>query len=357
MHELSALGFTPFFEAQLKDWSEDPLHPARVASEHRGSYEVWSHSGTGIAHLAGRLHKELTEDALPHAGDWVALKSAPEQDRIAIIEHVFSRRTALVRGAAGQDARGQVIAANVDLVFVVCGLDADYNARRIERYLSLIWASGAQPVVALNKTDVCDVIEARIAEIEARSPGVPVFATSAVQSGGIDEIRSRILPGMTAAFVGSSGAGKSTLINALVGEERMATRAVRADDSRGRHTTTRRQLVVLPGGGLLLDTPGMRELQLMDDEGIGAVFFDIEKIARDCRYRDCQHDNEPGCAVRTAIADGRISAERFEHFGKLKREAHAYAVRHDVHLRQKAEREWRILTNEGKANRRRKEGR
>jgi ribosome biogenesis GTPase / thiamine phosphate phosphatase len=357
MFELSALGFDSFFEAQLLDGSAETLYPARVASEHRGRYEVWSKDGSGLAHLAGRLHRELDQVTSPRVGDWVALRSVPGSDQIAIIERVFKRRTVYTRGAAGPETQAQVIAANIDIVFVVCGLDADYNPRRIERYVARIWASGAQPAIVLNKTDLNAAAEACAAEIEARCPGVPVYATSAIQSEGISEIRAKILPGLTAAFVGSSGAGKSTLINALLGEERMATSAVRTQDSRGRHTTTRRQLIMLPGAGLLLDTPGMRELQLIDDEGIGAVFSDIEKLASNCRYRDCHHKSEPGCAVIEAVADGTLSAERFEHYHKLEREAHAYEVRHDAQLKRKSERTWKNLKSEGEAIRRRKEGR
>jgi ribosome biogenesis GTPase / thiamine phosphate phosphatase len=357
MFELSALGFGPFFEAQLKDRLSECLRPARIASEHRDRYEVWSEEGIGIARLAGRLRREQDDFMRPCAGDWVGLKSVPEPDQIQIIERVFQRRTVFTRGSAGQEAHGQMIAANIDLVFVVCGLDADYSVRRIERYLARIWASGAQPAVILNKADVCNVTEQRAAEVEARSPGVPVFVASAVRSAGLEVVRERILPGLTAAFVGSSGAGKSTLINALVGEERMATREVRTDDCRGRHTTTRRQLVFLPGGGLLLDTPGMRELQLVDDDGIAATFADIEALADKCRYRDCRHDNEPGCAVRAAVAAGQLARERWEHYRKLEREARAYELRHDLRLKRQAERVWRSLKREGEIIRRHKEGR
>jgi ribosome biogenesis GTPase len=357
MYDLSALGFDSFFEAQQKDYSADYFRPARVASEHRGGYEVWSEDGESFASLAGRLHLEANEAALPRVGDWVALKPAHHPHESPVIEYVFARRTEFTRGAAGQEARRQIIAANVDLVFVVCGLDSNYNVRRIERYVARVWASGAQPVVLLNKTDLCSAVEERLLEIETQCPGVPVICTSAVQSDSIAEVRAKISPGQTAAFVGSSGAGKSTLINALLGEERMATGDVRAGDGRGRHTTTRRQLVILPGGGVLLDTPGMRELQISDDEGIGVVFPDIENLARECQYRDCQHEREPGCAVRAAVAEGILSNERFEHYQQLQREAHSYEVRHDARLRRKANREWRGLKREGEEIRRRKEGR
>jgi ribosome biogenesis GTPase len=239
-----------------------------------------------------------------------------------------------------------VIAANVDRVFVVCGLDADFNVRRIERYLARVWASGAQPAVVLNKADICDDLTGRVAEVEECCVGVPVHPVSALHSEGVEALRASIHDGLTVALVGSSGAGKSTLVNALLGEERMPTGAVRARDGRGRHVTTHRELVLLPGGGLLLDTPGMRELQLVDEEGLGAVFGDIAALAARCRFRDCRHDTEPGCAVKAAAESGELAAERLEHYRKLEREARAYELRHDEHKRRQAERVWGQLHDE-----------
>jgi ribosome biogenesis GTPase len=224
--------------------------------------------------------------------------------------------------------------------------DDDFNLRRIERYLARIWASGAQPAVILNKADLCDDPAGRVAGVENRCAGVPVHVTSALHSEGIEAVRACIDGGMTVALVGSSGAGKSTLVNALLGEERMRTGEVRAADGRGRHVTTHRQLVLLPGGGLLLDTPGMRELQLADDEGLGNVFADIAALAARCRFRDCRHDSEPGCAVKAAVESGELDAERVEHYRQLEREARAYDLRHDEHRRRQAERVWGQLSDE-----------
>ncbi|MBI5508901.1 MAG: ribosome small subunit-dependent GTPase A [Deltaproteobacteria bacterium] len=346
MYELSTLGFGPFFAEQLRSWKITGAIPARIAAEHRDAYEVWSGAGAGQAQLAGRLRLDLEEAGLPGVGDWVALKAPPRPDHTTVIDRVFARRTVFVRGAAGHQARAQVVAANVDLVFAVCGLDADFNVRRIERYLARIFASGAQPAVILNKADICEDRAARVLEVERHCPGVPVHETSALHAEGLAAIRAGIGEGVTAAFVGSSGAGKSTLVNALLGEERMATGEVRAHDARGRHVTSHRQLVLLPGGGLVLDTPGMRELQLFDEQGLDAVFEDIAAVAARCHFKDCGHDSEPGCAVRAAVAAGEIAAERLEHYRKLEKEARAYERRHDARLRRQSERVWGQLHDE-----------
>lgn len=346
MYDLPALGFDSFFERQLLSTDGDNFVPARIAAEYRGAYEAWSGAGSGRARLAGRLRLDLEETGFPGVGDWVVVRDAPDSRHATVIERVLARRTVFTRGAAGREACAQVIAANVDLVFAVCGLDSDFNVRRIERYLARIGASGARPAVILNKSDLCDDLAGRVAEVESRCAGVPIHVTSALHSHGIDTVRACIRYGMTVALVGSSGAGKSTLVNALLGEDRMRTGAVRAGDGRGRHVTTHRQLVLLPGGGLLLDTPGMRELQLVDEEGLGAVFGDIASLAAGCRYRDCRHGTEPGCAVKKAVESGELDAERLGHLRKLQREARAYELRHDERKRRKAERVWGQLSDE-----------
>lgn len=356
MYELSALGFGPFFECQLQCVSGRPATPARIAAEHRGAFEVWAATGSGPAQLAGRLRRELEKVGPAGVGDWVILDGPPTPNRAAVIDRVLARRTVFTRGAAGRQARTQVIAANVDLVFAVCGLDADFNVRRLERYVARIWASGAQPAVVLNKADLCEDPSARAGQVADHCPGVPIHVTSALLSDGVEAVRSVIQAGMTVALVGSSGAGKSTLVNALLGEERMATGEVRARDGRGRHVTTHRQLVVLPGGGLLLDTPGMRELQLVDEDGLDAVFGDIAALAARCRFRDCRHDGEPGCAVREAVESGALAAERVEHFRALEREARAYERRHDERLRRQSGRLWGQLADEAARLRRWKGG-
>jgi len=233
----------------------------------------------------------------------------------------------------------QVVAANVDVAFVVCGLDMNYNVRRIERYLTLAWESGAQPVVLLTKADLCDDTDARVFEVESVAFGVPVHAVSAPRGDGVETVRSYVPDGRTAALLGSSGVGKSTLVNALVGEALLATREIR-EDGRGRHTTTHRQLVPLPDGGLVLDTPGMRELQLWDaDEGLHSAFSDVDALAAKCRFADCAHSREPGCAVRSALVAGTLDLERFESWRKLQRELERLARKQDARARSESRKE------------------
>jgi len=335
LNGLESLGFDPYFEAQLTGCE---AIPARVAGEHRHGYTVWTDSGEGFARLSGRLMRDLDDEAHPGVGDWITLKEALVPGHTAIVDQILARRTVFTRGAAGREARRQVIAANVDIVFIVCGLDGDYNVHRIQRYLARVRASGAQPMVILNKTDVCDNTGVRASEVEQAAPGVRVLTTSAVLGHGLERIAEQLGPGMTAAFVGSSGAGKSTLINALLGEDRLRTGAIRESDSHGRHTTSQRQMVVFPSGGLLIDTPGMRELALFDEEGIGAVFSEIEELAVRCRFRDCSHQSEPGCAVRDAVEAGLVSPDRVEYYLAMRAEARADELRHDERLRRQSER-------------------
>ncbi|MBN1151829.1 MAG: ribosome small subunit-dependent GTPase A, partial [Dehalococcoidia bacterium] len=226
---------------------------------------------------------------------------------------------------------------NVDTVFIVTGLDANFNVRRIQRYAVRVHASGARPIALLNKADICEDVESRTAEVQRSVPGMPVLPLSASLRRGLEQLTEFLRPGITAAFVGSSGAGKSTLINTLLGEERLRTGESRAQDGRGRHTTSHREMVMLPSGGLLIDTPGMRELALLDQEGIGEVFSEIEELALHCRFRDCTHRSEPGCAVRRAVEHGEISTERVDYYLEMTAEARAYELRHDERMRRQSE--------------------
>jgi ribosome biogenesis GTPase len=262
----------------------------------------------------------------------------------ARIEAVLPRRTALVRRAAGTRERPQVLAANVDVVFVVAGLDGDFNPRRVERAQVLVAESGARAVVLLNKADACADVAARHDEMQCAAAGVPVRLVSALHGDGVEAVRAEIPAGTTAALIGSSGAGKSTLANRLLGVERQEVGAVREDDSRGRHTTTRRELMVLPGGGVLIDTPGLRELQLWaSGEAAGRAFGDVETLAGGCRFADCRHDREPGCAVVQAAGEGTLDPERLLSYRKLQAELRHVERQHDAQARSEQERRWRSI--------------
>ena len=317
-HPLSALGWSAHFECQLTN-TPPGSRPARVSAQHRGGYVLMSPDGSLAAVLAGRLQHESSVTDLPAVGDWVSYLS-PSTPGPASIVHRFERTTALTRRASGRRNEAQVLAANVDRVFVVCGLDGDFNVRRLERYLALIAESGATPTVVLSKADQCEAPQARVADAAQVSGGADLLLTCAPQGRGLAELVQLLGSGQTAAFVGSSGAGKSTLINALLGTEVQRTSPVRERDGRGQHATTHRELFVLPGGALLVDTPGLRELGLWSDQDAPPGFDDIGMLAAECRFRDCTHGNEPGCAVQAAVRDGTLDPGRLESLHKLSQE-------------------------------------
>lgn len=301
----------------------------RIIAQHRDAYRIVTSTGERNAVLAGRLRHETTRVSdLPAVGDFVGVRLA-DGDGPAVIESVVPRKTALVRRAAGERSDDQVIAANIDTVFVVVGLDHDFSIRRAERYLAAVWESGATPVVLLNKSDLCDGVEGRLEELRHAAIGVEILAVSALTADGIDALAPYLQSGMTVGIVGSSGVGKSTLLNRLLGREAQTTNAVRDHDSRGRHTTTHRELFVLPGGGSVIDTPGMREFKLADDAGVESVFADIEALGAQCRFEDCAHGTEPGCAVQDAIARGQLDGDRLASYGKLLRELRYQESRED----------------------------
>ncbi len=260
-----------------------------------------------------------------------------------VIHALLPRRTALVRQAAGRRTEAQVVGANLDIVFVVASLNMDLNRRRLERYVAAAWERGAEPVVLLSKADLGGDIETIAREVEGISTGASFVVVISFDGRGVDEVEARIAAGRTAAFVGSSGVGKSTRLNRLAGEERATVRDIREDDGRGRHTTTRRQLHLLPSGGLVLDTPGMRELSLWDTDGLEREFGEIDALAAACRFADCAHAGEPGCAVAAAIADGTLSADRLESWQKLEREARHHVRRVDALARNAQRRKWKQI--------------
>ena len=335
--ELGELGWS----SELADNLEPGLLPGRVAAVHRGAFDVWTAGGAVRSRLPGRLIHEGLDVGV---GDWVGLGDD-------LIRKVLPRRSAIVRNAAGLTTTAQTLAANVDVAFAVSSLGPDLEPRRIERYLVTIWESGAAPEIVLTKADRFADPWPLVAEIEAVALGVPVHVVSAVTGQGCDALRARIQDGTTVVLVGSSGVGKSTLVNRWLGEEVMATKETREDDDEGRHTTTHRQLLVLPGGGLVIDTPGLRELQLWDvgSAALDATFADVEELAADCRFGDCTHAHEPDCAVLAAVESGELPGERFHSWRKLQRELRAIAIRHDVLLRKEEARKWRLRAREGRA--------
>ena len=315
------------------------LEPGRVAVQHRGGYLVLTRDGERAAEASGRLHHQAALGGLPVTGDWVAVRPAGD---VAMIEAVLPRRTAFVRKAAGDATVEQVIAANLDVAFLVAALP-DVNLRRLERFLTAAWESGAQPVVVLTKSDLAPEPSGDVAAVAAVAPGVPIHVLSSATGEGVDEVRAHLLPNRTAALLGISGVGKSSLVNRLLGEERQAVAEVRGD-GKGRHTTTQRELLQVPGGGLVLDTPGMREFALWEAEaGLDETFDDVTELAASCRFRDCRHETEPGCAVLAAVADGRLPPERLESYRKLERELAHLERKRDPRLQAEQRAHWRRI--------------
>ena len=360
---LADLGWGSFFEEALAHLNEPGMHAARIAREDKGAYLVLSEFGELRARLSGRFHHDVqlrdsgaylglsefdglralmsgryhhdvrSRDKLPAVGDWVAVRAQLGQGE-AMICALLPRRSCLARKASvniedeREHAAQQVLVANVDTAFLVTGLDGNFNIRRIERYVTLAGASGVAPVVVLNKTDLCDDVAARVAEVEAVASGAPVHAMSAVENDGLDVLNRYLGKGKTIVFLGSSGVGKSTIINRLFGEERQKVTAISGPVGKGMHTTSNRELMQLPGGAMLIDTPGMRELHVWaDEDALSTTFEDVEELTRQCRFRDCQHQSEPGCAVKAAIEDGSLSPKRFSNYLRLQRELSTLARR------------------------------
>jgi ribosome biogenesis GTPase / thiamine phosphate phosphatase len=335
--ELVALGWS----AELAENLEQGLEPGRVVAAHRGAFDIATAHGSVRARLPGRMLHEGVDVAV---GDWVGVAGA-------IIRAVLPRRSAIVRKAAGLTSESQTLAANVDVAFVVSSLGPDLEPRRIERYLVTIWESGATPEIVLTKADRMDDPWELVAAVEAVAVGVPVHVVSAVSGQGCDALRARIPSGTTAVLLGSSGVGKSTLVNRFVGREQMAVKETRIDDDEGRHTTSHRELILLPGGGVVIDTPGLRELQLWDGgaAAIDAAFADIEELTLQCRFTNCSHETEPDCAVQAALRSGVLTPERHQSWLKLQRELRAIAMRTDARLRREEKRKWQQRVRDGRS--------
>jgi len=335
---LEALGWDAVWADELEQLEDDNLIPARVAAQHRGSFVLWSETGELRAKATGRLYYAHEVGApLPAVGDWVAV--AHSAGDVATITAILERRSAFVRKEPGRGSNEQVLATNVEAAFLLAGLDDDFSLRRLERYIATAWESGTEPIVVLTKADLSTDVPAAIFEVESVAIGVPVHGISNVTGEGLEAVEAHLRPGRTVVLLGSSGVGKSTLLNRLAGTELMRTAALAADGT-GRHTTTHRELVRLPNGALVIDTPGLRELQFWEGD-LGAAFEDIEALMTDCRFRDCAHVTEPGCAVLGAVDDGRLELDRLRSWRKLQRELESIAARTDKRLQAARKKRWK----------------
>jgi len=345
---LTTLGFSTYFEEQLTAFKEESklanCVPARVTLEHKHSYRVLAEEGEWLATVAGHFaYTSQAREDYPAVGDWVLVEKMAGEEK-AIIHKLFNRKSVFSRKVAGQEIKEQIVASNVDIVLLVMSLNADFNIRRLERYLVAAWDSGAKPVIVLTKADLCEDITSMVREVELVAFGVDIFVTSARSGEGIEAIQTLFIEGVTGALLGSSGAGKSTLMNALSGEELMKVSGIREDDAKGRHTTTHRELIVLPSGGCLIDTPGMRELQLWDQsESLSSSFRDIEEFAAACRYRDCTHHMEPHCAVQQAISDGALEQSRLQSYFKLQKELAFIERKTNIQAKLNEQRKWKQI--------------
>ncbi|MFC2035424.1 ribosome small subunit-dependent GTPase A [Chloroflexota bacterium] len=353
---INELGWDSFFQEHFHSMKVPGSVPARVISESKGSYQVCGQYGELTAKISGKMRYNAgAENQYPTVGDWVIIKPLVKEQK-GTIHAVLPRKSKFSRKVAGERTEEQVISANVNTVFIVSGLDGgrNFNLRRIERYLTLAWSSRATPVIVLNKVDLCPDVDIFIRNVEAIAPSISIHPVSAQELIGLDKLRNYLTRGNTVAFLGSSGVGKSALINALLGVKKQNVGEVRDDDRMGRHTTTRRELILIPGGGMVIDTPGMREIQMWaGDDDLQVSFYDIEILAKTCRFSDCSHNAESGCAVRTAIDHGDLDPARLESYRKLQNELTYLASREEHSTRLHEKTKWKKISQWSKEMRNR----
>jgi ribosome biogenesis GTPase len=345
--KLELLGWNDFFASSFAINRQQQYTVGRVAVEHKNLYIVYSEYGELTAEVTGKLrYQAVGYQDFPAVGDWVVIQ-VRESEKKATIYDILPRKSKFSRKLAGAKTEEQIVATNVDIVFLVSGLDKDFSLRRIERYLILAWESGANPVIVLNKADLAEDVDRTVLEVESIAPGVPIIPLSAIDRQGLEALSDYLQSGKTVALLGSSGVGKSTITNQLIGSKILATQSVRQADSRGRHTTTHRELILLPSGGLIIDTPGMREIQIWGgDEGLQETFTDIETLSQQCHFRNCQHQNEPGCAVQQALNEGILDDRRFSNYQKLQKEIAFLARKQDKRASLVEKEKWKKIHQE-----------
>jgi ribosome biogenesis GTPase / thiamine phosphate phosphatase len=347
MNKLESIGMTAEIEKFFQEGQFQGYKPGRVALEHKHSYRVWLEDGEYLCTLSGKLTYEANgRGELPAVGDWVAVKTSPGEMR-GTIRGILPRKSKFSRKAAGQVTEEQIVAANIDTVFIVNSLNDDLNLRRIERYLLLAWESGSNPVIILSKADLENDLETKMELVRGVAIGVPVIPVSVLLGTGMEEVQRYLGPGRTVALIGSSGVGKSSLVNYFSGYEKQLVQEIRESDDKGKHTTTHREMVLLPCGAVLIDTPGMREIQpWTGEEGISESFADVDQFAEECKFRDCTHGNEPGCAVRSAIDEGLLDVSRLASYKKLQKELAYIDRKVDKKAQAEEKRHWKNINKE-----------
>ena len=348
-NDLKKFGWNDFFEACFTEFNKEGFIPARVSVEHRNYYELYSGIGDLTAEKSGKLFYNAEDSSLlPAVGDWVVIKPLENEDK-AFIHAVLPRKSKFSRKKAGETTEEQIVAANVDTVFIMSSLNQELNFRRIERYLALAWENDVLPVVLLSKADICEDIYGKLAEAQTVFTGTDVHVISSIKGAGLDELHRYFEGNKTAAVIGSSGVGKSTLINSMLHMEKMDVTDIGLYKDKGKHTTTHRELVIVPGGGLIIDTPGMREIQLWEGgEGLSELFDDIEKLALECRFTDCKHETEPGCAIQNALSTGALDSGRLKSYKKLLNEVSYFERKQNIKAQLAEKKKWKKISADAK---------